>query len=239
MEKVYDGGTNYMKKIVSLCLAFVMLITFTACSQNESPDNTINTTDTANSNTEETSSLNGNVLIAYFSVPETDGNDTVSEASRVVENDKIIGNTQYIAQQIQEETGGDLFAIETQQTYPESHDPLLEFAYEEKANNERPALSSTIENLDSYDIIFVGYPNWNADLPMPMYTFFEEHDFSGKTIIPFVTHGGSGFSGTIDTIAELQPNATIISNGLSISRNDVTTSSEEVTDWVNSLNINN
>ena len=72
-----------------------------------------------------------------------------------------------------------------------------------------------------------------------MYTFFEEHDFSGITIIPFVTHGGSGFSGTIDTIAELQPNATIISNGLSISRNDVTSSSEEVTDWVNSLNINN
>lgn len=225
MEKVYDGGTNYMKKNVSLCLAFVMLIIFTACSQNESPDNTIDTTDTANSNAEETSTLNGN--------------DTVSEASRVVENDKIIGNTQYIAQQIQEETGGDLFAIETQQTYPESHDPLLEFAYEEKANNERPALSSTIENLDSYDIIFVGYPNWNADLPMPMYTFFEEHDFSGKTIIPFVIHGGSGFSGTIDTIAELQPNATIISNGLSISRNDVTSSSEEVTDWVNSLNINN
>ncbi len=216
-----------------------MLIIFTACSQNESPDNTIDTTDTANSNAEETSTLNGNVLIAYFSVPETDGNDTVSEASRVVENDKIIGNTQYIAQQIQEETSGDLFAIKTQQTYPESHDPLLEFAYEEKANNERPALSSTIENLDSYDIIFVGYPNWNADLPMPMYTFFEEHDFSGKTIIPFVTHGGSGFSGTIDTIAELQPNATIISNGLSISRNDVTSSSEEVTDWVNSLNINN
>ena len=74
-----------------------MLIIFTACSQNESPDNTIDTTDTANSNAEETSTLNGNVLIAYFSVPETDGNDTVSEASRVVENDKIIGNTQYLS----------------------------------------------------------------------------------------------------------------------------------------------
>ena len=96
MEKMYDGGTNYMKKIVSLCLAFVMLIIFSVCSQNESPDNTIDTTDTANSNTEETSSLNGNVLIAYFSVLETDGNDTVSEASRVVENDKIIGNTQLL-----------------------------------------------------------------------------------------------------------------------------------------------
>ena len=72
------------------------------------------------------------------------------------------------------------------------------------------------------------YPNWNADLPMPLYTFFEEYDFSGKTIIPFVTHGGSGFSGTIRTIQELEPDATLVEAGLSVSRNSVANAQDDV-----------
>ncbi|GFI45150.1 hypothetical protein IMSAGC019_00460 [Lachnospiraceae bacterium] len=72
------------------------------------------------------------------------------------------------------------------------------------------------------------YPNWNADLPMPLYTFFEEYDFSGKTIIPFVTHGGSGFSGTIRTIQELEPDATVVEAGLSVSRNSVANAQDDV-----------
>lgn len=180
---------------------------------------------------------NSNILIAYFSVMETDGVDTVAGASRVAVNGEVLGNNEYIAQMIQRETGGDLFAIETVQEYPTTHDPLLEFAYNEKADNARPELATQIENLDSYDMIFLGYPNWNADLPMPLYTFLEEYDFSGKTIIPFTTHGGSGFSRTIQTISELQPNATVISDGLSISRNSVSGAESDVVDWVNGLNL--
>ncbi|MDO4338768.1 MAG: flavodoxin [Eubacteriales bacterium] len=145
----------------------------------------------------------GNILIAYFSVMETDGVDTVAGASRVAVAGEVLGNNQYIAQIIQRETGGDLFSIETVQEYPTTHDPLLEFAYNEKADNARPELATQIENSDSYDVIFLGYPSWNADLPMPLYTFLEEYDFSGKTIIPFTTHGGSGFSRTVQTISEL------------------------------------
>ena len=81
------------------------------------------------------------------------------------------------------------------------------------------------------------FPNWNADLPMPLYTFLEEYDFSGKTIIPFTTHGGSGFSGTIQTISELQPNATVISDGLSISRNQVLEAENDVAAWINGFNL--
>lgn len=113
----------------------------------------------------------------------------------------------------------------------------MEFAYNEKTDNARPELAAQIENLDSYEVIFLGYPNWNADLPMPLYTFLEEYDFSGKTIIPFTTHGGSGFSRTIQTISDLQPNATVISDGLSISRNSVAGAESEVASWVNSLNL--
>lgn len=104
-----------------------------------------------------------------------------------------------------------------------------------KRKNARPELSTHIENLDSYDYIFVGYPNWNADLPMPLYSFFEEYDFSGKTIIPFVTHGGSSFSGTIQTIQQLEPNATVVEDGLSVSRNDVVDTQADVRTWAESL----
>lgn len=180
-----------------------------------------------------------NILVAYFSVMETDGVDTVAGASRVVVDGEVLGNNQYIAQIIGEQVGGDLFSIETVQEYPTTHEPLLDFAYEEKADNARPELATKIENFDSYDVIFLGFPNWNADLPMPLYTFLEEYDFSGKTIIPFTTHGGSGFSRTIQTIAELQPNAEVISDGLSISRNSVPEAESEVIDWINGLGLNN
>lgn len=178
-----------------------------------------------------------NILVAYFSVMETDGVDTVASASRVAVDGEVFGNNQYVAQIIQREVGGDLFPIETVQEYPATHDPLLEFAYEEKADNARPELATEIENPDSYDVIFLGFPNWNADLPMPPYTFLEEYDFSGKTIIPFTTHGGSGFSRTIQTISELQPNATVISEGLSISRNNVSDAENEVINWIKGLDL--
>ena len=86
-------------------------------------------------------------------------------------------------------------------------------------------------------MVFLGYPNWNADLPMPLYTFLEQTDLSGKTIIPFVTHGGSGFSRTQSTIAELQPNATVREDGLTLSRNDVADSAEQVTAWAQGLGL--
>ena len=133
-----------------------------------------------------------------------------------------MGATEYVARVIQDNTGGDLFQIETEQTYPGTHDPLVDQAADEQDENARPALKTTIDNLDDYDVIFLGYPNWWGDMPMPLYTFLEAYDFSDKTIIPFNTHGGSRFSSTISTIEELQPNATVIEDGLTISRNDVT-----------------
>lgn len=206
-----------MKKMAALFLSAGMVLSLAACS---------NGTTQTESMADRTSQvvnldMDGNILIAYFSVPETDGVDTVAGVSRVVVDGEVLGNNQYIAQLIQQEVGGDLFRIETVQEYPGSHDPLLEFAYNERAEDARPELATQIENLDSYSVIFLGYPNWNADLPMPLYTFLEEYDFSGKTIIPFTAHGGSGFSRTIQTIQQLQPGAAVIEDGLSISRNRV------------------
>ena len=111
----------------------------------------------------------------------------------------------------------------------------MDQAAEEQDADARPELSSHIENLEQYDTVFLGYPNWWGDMPQPLYTFLEEYDFSGKTIIPFCPHGGSGFSRTESTIAGLQPGADVSSNGFSISRNDVADSADEVAEWAQSL----
>ena len=175
------------------------------------------------------------ILIAYFTVPETSGVDAVAQASRVVENGEVVGNVEFIAKTIQEETGGDIFAIETVQTYPGEHQALLDFAAAEMRANARPELSTSISNLNEYDVIFLGYPIWNADLPMPVYTFLDTYDLSGKTVIPFTAHGGSGFAGTISTVATQEPGAQVERNGFSVSRNSVSAAKGDIVDWVKKL----
>lgn len=177
------------------------------------------------------------ILIAYFSIPETDGVDAVAGASRLVSKGKVFGNTQWVADRIQEETGGVEIRIETVQKYPGKHAALVDQGAAEKKNNSRPKLGTKIHNITDFDVIFIGYPIWWADLPMPLYTFLTENDFSGKTIIPFSTHGGSGFADTIQTIASLVPNAKIVRNGLTVSRNSVKNSSDEIADWVRSMKL--
>lgn len=238
-----------MKKVTAILLSALLTLCLAACGSTTDQNADQNTaagssatpaTEAQGSGTETPEPVetgDGNILIAYFSVMETDGVDTVASASRVAVDGETLGNNEYVAQLIQREAGGDLFAIETEQEYPTTHDPLLEVAYNEKADNTRPALATQIENLDSYDVIFLGYPCWNGDLPMPLYTFLETYDFSGKTIIPFTVHGGSGFSQTIQTIEELQPNATVVTDGLAISRNSVAASESDVVDWVKALSL--
>jgi len=175
-------------------------------------------------------------VIAYFSVPETDGVDAVSGASRVVARGKVVGNTEFNAQTIQSTIGGDLFAIETTRRYPGSHAPLVEFADRERRANARPELSSRVDP-KGYGVIFLGYPNWYADMPMPLYTFLETHDFSGMTIVPFVTHGGSGSSRTVDAIRRLQPNASVVTDILTLERHSVPSAERDVKKWLAGLKI--
>ena len=232
-------------------LAVVMIISiFTGCGSASVKNNQTTTNDSAEKSSDIDSSSNAvteavqnntdseNILIAYFSVPEnvdTDGIDANSGASIVVKNKDVLGNMQYMAMTIQEAIGGELFRIETTEKYPLEHETLVNQAKEEQNEEVRPELATHIENVEQYDMIFLGYPNWWGDMPQPLYTFLEEYDFSGKTIIPFNSHGGSGFSNTIEEIKKLQPNATVRDDGLSISRNDVADSEQEITDWAKGL----
>lgn len=102
----------------------------------------------------------------------------------------------------------------------------------EQENGVLPELLNHIENLDRYDTIFVGYPVWWYDMPQMMYSFFDEYDLNGKTIIPFNSHGGSGFSGSVQEIADLEPNATVRTDGLTISRTVMATSEKTIVDWL-------
>ena len=236
-----------LKRLFSIMLAVVVISSmFTGCGSSSAKNNQTTKNDSAEKSSDIDSSSNAvteavqnntdneNILIAYFSVPEnvdTDGIDANSGASIVVKNKDVLGNMQYMAMTIQEAIGGELFRIETKEKYPLEHETLVNQAKEEQNEEVRPELATHIENVEQYDIIFLGYPNWWGDMPQPLYTFLEEYDFSGKTIIPFNSHGGSGFSNTIEEIKKLQPNATVKDDGLSISRNDVADSEQEITDW--------
>lgn len=174
--------------------------------------------------------VNGKTLVVYFLMPDNVDDSTVAI------NGQILGNTQYMAQVIQETTGGDIFRIESVTPYPTDHAALVDLASQEQSENARPAIQDTIADFDSYDTIFVGYPIWWSDMPMILYSFFDSYDFSGKTLIPFGTHGGSGWAGTPAKIAQLEPNANML-DGLTISRNVIEDARQEIVAWVKGLDI--
>ncbi len=176
-------------------------------------------------------------LVVYFSMPETtslENMTTEEDNSTVVIDGQVLGNTQYMAQVIQETVGADIFRIEPVTPYPTDHSTLVSQASEEQSADTRPAIKEAISNFDIYDTIFIGYPIWWSDMPQILYTFFDTYDFSGKTIIPFSTHGGSSFAGTPNTIQQLEPDAKML-DGLTISRNNIQDAHDQIVEWVNGL----
>ena len=225
-------------RFLPLLLTLAMTLGLSACGEAEPSVSTSQPSQGIVSNQQEVDG--SNILIAYFSVPEnvsTDGVDAVSGASIVVDNDEVLGSTEYVAQVIQQTIGGDLFRIEAAEPYPLDHEPLVDQAAEERDNQVRPELTSHVDHFEQYEVILLGYPIWWGDMPMPVYSFLEEYDFGAKVIIPFITHGGSGAAGTIDTISQLQPGALIRDNALVLSRGDVVGSIGIVSDWALGLNL--
>ena len=181
-------------------------------------------------------------MIAYFSrVGNTDfadDVDAVTSASLLVKDNRIYGNTQYVATLVQKAAGGDLFLIETKEKYPSDYDETDKQGEKENREKARPELVSRVENLDEYTTVFLGFPNWYYDMPMAVYSFLEEHDLSGKTIIPFVTSGGSGFSDAISAMKELEPDAGVVEDGFETTHSKVDeVTFDEVEQWVNDLGI--
>lgn len=220
-----------MKKQFALCMIICLAIMMAGCSTSD--NNPKKTEDAA-----QEKNIASKSLVAYFTQGENAGLsndvDVSSSASIQVWNQKATGNTGLVAHQIAETIGADVFSIQTVQSYPANYDDAVSQGQMEKEQNVRPELSTHIENLDAYDTVFIGFPNWWSDMPMAMYSFFEEYDFRGKTIVPFSTSGGSGLSNTLQTIQELEPNAQIL-EGLTINRSNLDKAQENIQPWLTSL----
>lgn len=211
-------------------MCVIVLCAFAACRNTDVPEIAATGQQTATT----VSRTSGKALVVYFSVPETDGVDASSGASRLVADGKLQGNTEYVATVISEATGGDLFEIKTVHTYPGTHKELIDAAKKESDEDARPALATHIKNLDEYDVVFVGFPNWWYDMPQPLYTFFDEYDFSGKTVVPFCMHGGSRFSDAIKTIREMEQGTTVL-DGYVIARDRVAGSQDGILNWIEKM----
>jgi flavodoxin len=130
------------------------------------------------------------------------------------------GNTRIIADQINDNVHGDVFEIVALDSYPSDYDEVVEQARKELREQYRPKLKTKVENMESYNVIFVGYPNWCGTIPMPVATFLSEYDFSGKTIVPFCTNEGSRLGRSVTDITKLCPQSTIL-DGLAVRGGDV------------------
>lgn len=159
---------------------------------------------------QDSSAGTGSVLIAYFSWG---------------------GNTRGIAEEIQAQTGADLFEIELVTPYSTDYNTVLDQAQQDQNEQARPELSTHVEDMEQYDTIILGYPNWWASIPMPVASFLEEYDFSGKTILPFCSHGGGRFGQSLTAIAKLVPDATLM-EGLAISYSGGSSMPDDVAAWL-------
>ena len=165
---------------------------------------------TAESRQENETDAQGRTLIAYFSWG---------------------GNTRGIAQEIQRQTGFDLFEIRCEVPYSEDYNTVLEQAQADQNVQARPALAEHVEDMAQYDTVILGYPNWWASIPMPVASFLEEYDFAGKTILPFCSHGGGRFGQSLTAIAKLVPDATLL-EGLAVSYSGGSRLEEDVAQWL-------
>ena len=172
---------------------------------------------------------NAQCLIAYFSRA---GNNYVGGG--IV--NLPVGNTEVIAKMIQQMTNGDLFHIESLKGYPADYTETTEVAQAERRANARPELTRRLENSAAYEVIFLGYPNWWGSMPMPVFTFLEGNDLSGKTIAPFCTHEGSGLGHSVADIRKACPKS-IVLEGFAIRGGDVKNAQGAVAGWLKELGI--
>jgi flavodoxin len=225
-----------MKKIFSLLTGLLMILIIAGCGKENPKVEPILMNQHVSTKVEKKS--DDKILVVYFSMPESNDPKNITEEelkSAVVIDDKVLGNTQYVAQVIQQNCSADIFRIEPENPYPMNHGEIEQIATKEKHDNALPKILNRVKNFDDYKIIFVGYPIWYGDMPRILYSFLKSYNFAGKTIVPFVTSGGSGFGNTINAIKNIHPDATVIENGISLKRDLVKSSEQDIKHWLQDL----
>ena len=222
-----------LRKVATLGLTMIILFTVGACGNSPSQSN-----DTISSTPESKDSNDSKGLESEqnSTAPDSSQTATDAESSVLIAYFSWSGNTKQLAEIIQEQAGGDLFEITPETPYTDDINKLSGIALQEQRDNIRPALATHVDDMEKYDVVFVGYPNWWNNMPMPVFTFLEEYDFSGKTVIPFTTYGDGVFGRSINSLKEALPNSTV-SDGLAIQEHKLENASEEVTEWLKELGI--
>lgn len=233
-----------MRRWIALFLSIYMIFSMVSCGRKEkeevadrleSSDGSESSQNMMVTQMEQTES---NILIAYF----TWADNTRVENPDVIDVDATTsasvlqpGNAAKIAEWIGQRTNGDLFSIIVKEPYSSDYDECLDRAADEKAENARPELVSHVENMEQYDTIFLGFPNWWYTVPMAIHSFLDEYDFSGKTVIPFVTHGTGGLASTVNDIKADLPDSVIVKEAVGVYRPEVDESRPKVGEWLDGL----
>lgn len=222
-----------MKKLLALIITMMMVFTLAGCSSN------------TGSNTQNEKKTQSNEVNSQTGAKETDNQSVGNndKANKDTTNNHILvayfsysGNTKVIANKIHEDVGGDIFEIKTVDPYPTDYNTLVDQAKKERDENYRPKLATKVDNIDSYDVIFVGYPDWWVTMPMPVFSFLEQYNLSGKTIVPFCTHEGSGLGRSVDDIKKTCPKSTIL-DGLAINDKDINNADKDISNWLRKIGI--
>lgn len=242
-----------IKKMLIFLSAVMLVFMLTACGSRETTEKQSAQLEQTESQTADTHSIpertddegggGGNkapteaesdkVLVAYFSWAENalqENIDAMTSASV-----KAPGNVAQFASWIAEETGGELFSIQVTEPYPADWDGCLKRANEEKSDNARPELVRTVEDIENYDVIFLGYPNWWYSCPMAIFSFIESHDLSGKKIYLFCSHGTGGLARSVQDIMAALPDSSISEDAFDAYEEDTMESQESLIEWLNGL----
>ena len=214
------------KKILLSLLVILGLFVITGCGNNkENPETEKKANDILNNQAE--TKTDSKTLIVYFS--RTGENYNVGNVE--------VGNTAIMASYMKEYLNADSFEIVPVNKYPDSYDECLSVATKEKEEDARPAIESKLDDISKYNTIFIGYPIWWGEIPQIVYTFMEEYDLGGKTIIPFNTHEGSGSAGTYSTIKNKLTKSNVNTNGLALQGKVARTDKgkEETINWLKEL----
>ena len=231
------------KKLFILCISIVMVCLLSGCNNATSPDSgtSVNSnnggvfSDNKTSTAESESGIN--------TVSGNDKNSQTNDQDEPQTDNRILiayfswsGHTKQLAEEIQSLTGGDIFEIIPETPYTDDINELSGIASREQRDNARPQLAAHIDDISKYDTVFVGYPNWWNNMPMPVFTFLEEYDLSGKTVIPFTSYGNGVWGKSVNSLKETLPNSTI-NDGLAVQENSFDSMPQEVREWLLELEI--
>ncbi len=241
-----------MKKAFSIILVIVMTLSLAACTtganqqgsadqtDQSTPDSGITEAETFSTDLSEsdgqtdTENQEGGILVAYFSWAD---NAVLADDVDAVSSPSVIppGNVQQLAGWVQQQTGGDLFSIQVTDPYSSDWDECLDRANQERGDDARPALKANVEDMDKYNTVFLGYPNWWYGVPMALLSFLEQNDFSGKQVYLFCSHGTGGLAQSVDIITEALPDAQISDNIFDCYEQDASSSQADIQNWLAGL----